>query len=85
MKRVRLDCGLITLVEWFIDVLKLAAPALANGLLHNRDAFQNLTWIGNSCMISDLYLVLLLFLGETETRTPPDIEQAVELPSGKIH
>ena len=36
-------------------------------------------------MISDLYLVLLLFLGETETRTPPDKEQSVELPSGKIH
>ena len=36
-------------------------------------------------MISDLYLVLLLFLGESETRTLPDIEQAAELPSGKIH
>ena len=36
-------------------------------------------------MISDLYLVLLLFLGDSETRTPPDIEQAVEIPSGKIH
>ena len=36
-------------------------------------------------MISDLYLVLLLSLGETETRTPQDKQQAVELPPGKIH
>ena len=36
-------------------------------------------------MISDLYLVLLLSLGETETKTPQDKQQAVELASGKIH
>ena len=36
-------------------------------------------------MISDLYLVLLLSLGETEPRTPQDKQRAVELASGKIH
>ena len=41
MKRIRLDLWVITLVEWFIDILKFAAPALANGLLYNRVVFNS--------------------------------------------
>ena len=48
---------IITLVEWFVDILKFGAPGLTNGLPHNRMVFNSvllfLTRIRNFHKISN--------------------------------